>query len=204
MGEIQYALSVYEYLINYKYKFVISHRKTVYYLELTFNEKDFLHIAGLHYLSDIDIPRTPKILFHKIKNNKIDDEYLAKSVYYLQIKDSYAKVKNRIYALKFLEKFLDNKNLICKYVKYKNIYSNINADYLIKSTVDHMTAYIFLKNRNVKNNTYCICSFFLETDSKYNGVNVYWLYKSKVNLDSGEEFILYDRLDDEIKKLYAI
>ncbi len=34
MGEIQYALSVYEYLINYKYKFVISHRKTVYYLEL--------------------------------------------------------------------------------------------------------------------------------------------------------------------------
>lgn len=202
MGEIQESLRIFQNLINYKYKFIISYRKKAYSFELSFDEKDFFHIAGLHYLNDIDIPRTPKILFDKIKNNKINDEYLSKSIYYLKVEESYARIKSRIFALKFLEQFLDNKNIICKYVKYKNIYSNINADYMIKSTLGHMTAYIFLKRRNVKNSDYCICSFFLETDYQYNGINVYWLYKSKIDLHSGKETILYDRLKkDNINKI---
>ena len=43
---------------------------------------------------------------------------------------------------------MDNKNLICKYVKYMNQYSSIDADYMIKSTIEHRTAYIFLKGEN--------------------------------------------------------
>lgn len=124
-----------------------------------------------------------------------NDEYLKKSVFYLQIEESYTKVKDRIYGLRFLEQFLDSKNLICKYVKYRNIYSNIDADYLIKSTVNHITAYIFLKKRNKKGDDYCICSFFIEPKSEYNGINVYWLYKSKIALSDESENILYNRLN---------
>ena len=197
MGNIQNALATFQHMMGYKYNFVIAYKKNAYQLELTFDEKDFRHIAGLHYLNDIDIPKTPKVLFDKIRNEKINDDYLKESVYYFQIDESYAKVKDRISGLKFLEQFLDNKNLICKYVKYKNIYSNINADYLIKSTVNHITAYLFLKRRDKESNNYCICSFFIEPENEYNGISVYWLYKSKINLENGSEDVLYNRLNKD-------
>ena len=195
MGDIQDALATFQYMMGYKYKFVISYKKVAYSIELTFDSKDFHHMAGLHYLKDIDIPKTPKVLFDKITNEKINDKYLKESVYYFQIEESYAKVKDRISGLRFLEQFLDSKNLICKYVRFRNIYSNIDADYLIKSAVNHMTAYIFLKKRDKRSNDYCICSFFIEPKSEYNGINVYWLYKSKIDLGSGSENILYNRLN---------
>lgn len=200
MGDIQDALATFQYMMGYKYKFVISYKKVAYPIELTFDSKDFHHMAGLHYLKDIDIPKTPKVLFDKITNEKINDKYLKESVYYFQIEESYAKVKDRISGLRFLEQFLDSKNLICKYVRFRNIYSNIDADYLIKSAVNHMTAYIFLKKRDKRSNDYCICSFFIEPKSEYNGINVYWLYKSKIDLGSGSENILYNRLNKDAAK----
>lgn len=143
MDDIQNALAMYQKLMGYKYKLIISYKKVAYGFELTFNEKDFRHMAGLHYLNDIDIPKSPRILFQKIENGKINDKYLSASVNYTKVQESHANVKNRIYGLKCLEQFLDNKNLICKYVKCMNLYSGINADYLIKSVVNHITAYIF-------------------------------------------------------------
>lgn len=85
MGDIQDALATFQHMMGYKYKFIISYKKVAYPLELTFEVKDFYHMAGLHYLNDIDIPKTPKTLFDKIRNKKINDEYLKKSVFYLQI-----------------------------------------------------------------------------------------------------------------------
>lgn len=197
MGDIQDALIMFQHMMEYQYKFIVSHKKTAYHLKLSFDEKDFRHMAGLHYLNDIDIPKTPKILFDKIMSEAINDEYLAKSVFYLRIEESHTKIKSRIFGLKLLEEFLDSKNQICKYVKYRNIYSNINADYLIKSTVDHITAYIFLKTRRKEGNNHCICSFFIEPENEYNGINVYWLYKSKINLNNASEIILYNRLNND-------
>ena len=82
MGDIQDALEAFQKIMQYKYNFVVSHKKVAYGLELSFEEKDFRHMSGLHYLNDIDIPRTPKILFEKIKNEKINDKYLSGSVNY--------------------------------------------------------------------------------------------------------------------------
>lgn len=143
MGDIQEALGTFQKMMTYKYKFVVSHKKTAYDFELNFEEKDFRYMAGLHYLNDIDIPKAPKTLFEKIKNEKINDEYLNGSINYNKVQDSYANIQSRIYGLKYLERYLDNKNLICKYVKYMNQYSSIDADYMIKSTIEHRTAYIF-------------------------------------------------------------
>lgn len=193
MCDIQGALKVFQRIMEYKYRFIISHKKASYEFELDFQEKDFRHMAGLHYLNDIDIPRTPKALYAKIENGKINDAYLSKSVNYTEIQDSYANVKQRIHGLRFLEEFLDNKNLICKYVKYMNLYSSIQADYLIKSIYDNITAYIFLKKRKQENG-YCVCSFFIEPKNEYKGISVYWLYKSKIRLSDSFEEVLYDRL----------
>mgnify|MGYP001042160069 FL=1 len=196
MGDIQEALCVFQKLMDYKYKFTISHKKVAYDLELDFNEKDFRHMAGLHYLDDIDIPNAPKTLFDKIENEKINDRYLSESVNYTKVQDSYANVKSRIFGLKYLEKFLDSRNIICKYVKYMNLYSSINADYMIKSVVDHIKAYIFLRKRK-HGKGYCICSFFIEPQNDYKGIGVYWLYKSKIRLSDNTEEVLYNRLSKD-------
>lgn len=193
MGDIQDALGTFQKMMDYKYKFVVSHKKTAYDFELNFGEKDFLHMAGLHYLIDIDIPNTPQKLFEKIKNEKITDKYLGASVNYTQVQDSYANVQSRIQGLKYLDRYLDDKNLICKYVKYMNPYSSIDADYMIKSTIEHRTAYIFLKKRR-HGEGYCICSFFIEPQREYKGIGVYWLYKSKIKIADNKEEVLYNRL----------
>lgn len=199
MGDIQDALEAFQKIMQYKYNFVVSHKKVAYELELNFEEKDFRHMAGLHYLNDIDVPKTPKTLFEKIKNGKINDKYLSGSVNYTKVQDSYANVKSRIFGLKSIEKFLDNKNLICKYVKYMNKYSSIDADYLIKSVVEHKTAYIFMRKRK-QDGHYCICSFFIEPQNEYQGIGVYWLYKSKIRLIDNVEEVLYDRLNKDVAK----
>lgn len=82
MGDIQDALREFRKMMDYKYRFVVSHKRIAYELELNFEEKDFRHMAGLHYLKDIDVPKTPQTLFDKIEGEKINDEYLCKSAYY--------------------------------------------------------------------------------------------------------------------------
>ncbi len=196
MGDIQDALGVFQKMKDYKYNFVVSHKKTAHDFELTFEEKDFRHMAGLHYLNDIDIPKAPKTLFNKIENEKINDTYLSRSVNYTKVQDSYANVQSRIFGLKYLDRYLDNDNLICKYVKYMNQYSSIDAEYMIKNTVQHKTAYIFLKKRR-QGESYCICSFFIEPQREYNGIGIYWLYKSKTRIEDNKEEVLYNRLSKD-------
>ena len=39
MGDIQEALGMFQKMMTYKYKFVVSHKKTAYDFELNFEEK---------------------------------------------------------------------------------------------------------------------------------------------------------------------
>lgn len=193
MDTIQNAFNNFQDLMNYKYSFIIANKKKVYKIHLTFFAKDFYHLAGFQYLKDIDIPKNPTTFYEKINAIKITDTYLETSTNYEKVDDSYTNVKDRIWGLQFLEKYLDNKNIICKYVKYMNKYSAIQADYLITSVVNHKTAYIFLRKRK-NEDSYCICSFFIESKAEYKGIKVYWLYKSKININTKMEEILYNRL----------
>lgn len=133
MDTIQNAFNNFQNLTNYKYSFIIANRKKIYKIKLTFSNKDFYHLAGFQYLTDIDIPKNPTALYKKINDTKISDTYLKMSVNYEKIDESYTNVKDRIWGLQFLEEYLENKNIICKYVKYMNKYSAINADYLISA-----------------------------------------------------------------------
>lgn len=196
MDTIQSALFAFKKLIDYTYHFIISHQKNEHEINLTFHENDFRHCAGLQYLKDIDIPRDTKKLFSKIENHELSDDMLSGSVFYEKVQGSYANVKSRIFGLQCIEKYLDNKNLICKYVKYMNRNSLIDADYLIKSVVNRTTAYIFIRERR-QSDDFCICSFFIEPKQPYDGIKAYWLRKEKINNVTRDIFILYDRLSIE-------
>lgn len=65
---------------------------------------------------------------------------------------------------------------------------------MIKSIVDHEEAYIFIRKRS-KLDTYCICSFFVNSGAEYKGVRSYWLYKSRINLLNDTEEVFLDKLN---------
>ena len=108
---------------------------------LDFRQNDFHHIAGLQYVDDIDIPKNGKKLFEEIEAGNISDEYLQKSPSYYYVQDSYANVHDRIYSLRYLKAHLENKNVICEYIKGNNRYSSIKADYVIICTLKKYMPY---------------------------------------------------------------
>ena len=97
-----------------------------------------------------------------------------------------------------LNEFIETENTILRYVKYKNPYSKIVADYMIESTVGEVTAYIFLKKRskNEDNSTYAVISFFLKDHVEYRGETRYWLLKERIKLECMET--LYKKTGYEI------
>lgn len=199
MPTISNALNAFRKLLDYQYHFTISYRKKLVDILLVFDERDFHHLAGFQYLSDIDIPKSAKQLFGRIDSGKINDNTLSSSVNYLKVNDSYANVKDRIYGLQYLCEYIESNNIIFKYVKNMNRYSAIEADFMIKSIVDHKEAYIFIRKRS-KTNTYCICSFFVNPGVEYKGIRSYWLYKSKINLSNDTEEVFFDKLSKDAVK----
>lgn len=198
MDAISTALTSFKDLSLYEYKFRIAYKKQLYDLELNFDNEDFYHCAGLQYLKDIDIPKNASKLFREIVNGKITDDYLEKSKKYPFPKPG-IDVQKRILHLGVLRKYIEADNAIWKYVKEQNVGSQINADYMIVSTVDNVEAYIFLRKRSSDPNNlkYCICSFFVNPIRTYNGAKAYWFYKSKVNLETNEEQIYYQKQPQE-------
>ena len=195
MDEIQSSLEAFQNLLHYTYYFTIAYKKELHNIKLTFYEEDFRHCAGLQYLKDIDIPKHSDRLFKAIASHKITDDFLSQSRFYKNMKDSYAKVQRRIYGLQFLETYLDSKNLVFQFVQYMNRYSVIDAEYLIKSTVNHITAYIFIRQRK-QSDEYCICSFFIDSEQSYDGIKAYWMRKIKMNNITKDVIVLLDRLTD--------
>ena len=196
MPTISNALNAFRKLLDYQYHFTISYSKKLFDILFVFDERDFHHLAGFQYLSDIDIPKSAKQLFGRIDSGKINDNTLSGSVNYLKVNDSYANVKDRIHGLQYLCEYIESNNIIFKYVKNMNRYSAIEADFMIKSIVDHKEAYIFIRKR-AKLDTYCICSFFVNPGVEYKGVRSYWLYKSKINLLNNTEKVFFDKLNKD-------
>lgn len=195
MDSILSALSNYKNLLNYNYNFVIACNKQKENVKLTFEAKDFYHLVGFQYLTDIDIPKNEKQLFKKVESFRINDEYLSKSIYYTKVESSFANVKERIEGFKDVDKFIENKNIVCKYIKNKNPSSSIKADYLIKSTIYNRTAYMFLRKRN-KRNDHCMCPFFMQPQNDYNGQKAYWLYKDRECILDNSVEVLLDKLSE--------
>ena len=200
MPIVSNALNAFRKLLDYQYHFTVSYSKKMYDMLLVFDERDFYHLAGFQYLSDIDIPKSAKQLFGRIDSGKINDNTLSGSVNYLKVNDSYANVKDRIQGLQYLGEYIESNNIIFKYIKNMNRYSLIEADFMLKSIVNHKEAYIFIRKRS-KSDTYCICSFFVNQGVEYKGIRAYWLYKSRINLLNNREDILFDKLNKDTAKL---
>ena len=92
---------------------------------------------------------------------------------------------------------MDSQNLVFSYVKSLNKHSMISAEYMIKSTYNGVTAYIFIRKRKEKKDQdYCICSFFVDPPVAYTGQKAYWWFKAKYHILTERLQIFIDKTDD--------
>ena len=175
-------------LLNTEYEIVLGRKGVAVTLRITFDKKDCFHLMGLQYLSDRpELNRDRGTIFDEIVAEKITMKQIESS-------DFYKKIEERVHFLPLLQKMLDSNDTVFKYNQKANAYSLIDADYLMKNNMENRNLYLFLSHRRGE---YYFCrSFFPETKKDYTKNQASWtlLFKKKINLDTNEEIILYDKL----------
>ncbi|MDY5861744.1 PBECR4 domain-containing protein [Agathobacter sp.] len=188
MRNIKDCVNAFLPLLNTEYEIVLGRKGVAVTLRIAFDKKDCFHLMGLQYL--IDRPELNR------DRGKVFDEIVAGSITTEQVESSdfYKKIEGRVNFLPLLEKLLDSNDTVFKYNKKANMYSMIDADYLMKNNMEERNLYLFLSH-GVDDKYFCR-SFFPEEKKDYTRNQASWtmLYKKKGNMSTGEEIILYDRL----------
>ena len=176
-----------------EYEIVLGRKNVAVKLIITFDKKDCFHLMGLQYLTDRpELRRDIGKIFDEIQKGIIKKENIESS-------DFYHKIQDRVHFLPLLEKMLDSNDTIFKYNKKSNVYSMIEADYLMKNHMEGKNLFLFLSN--ARDDSYFCRSFFPEEKMDYTKNQASWtlLYKKKRNLIDESEHILYDRLKKDVK-----
>lgn len=188
----------FEELLTIEYLMIIGRKGKAKVIHLTFNEKDFFHLAGLHKLSDISD-------FHEARN-KYFERILAEELTENELKQSkfYSEIEDRLWVIDHLQNILDSNVLVFRFNRNRMLYSEIHADYLLEKDLQPNTAYIFLVNRKTGKASAISCFTKQRRDYSENQEKWTLLYKEKIYLNSGEKDIQYSRLtDNEVEQILS-
>ena len=105
-------------------------------LIITFDKKDCFHLMGLQYLTD-----RPELRRDRGKLLMNSERYYKKGKY--RVFGFYHKIQDRVHFLPLPEKMLDSNDTVFKYNKKSNVYSMIEADYLMKNHMDGKNLFLF-------------------------------------------------------------
>lgn len=175
-------------LLPIQYQIVIGRKNKQVAFRVLFSKEDCFHLMELQYLKDRpDLKQSRAKIFDKLVKQEISIEHIETS-------DFYSKIRNRIDLLPFLENIFDDNDTIFKYYQKRNVFSMIEADYLLKNNVQGQNIFLFLSEG--KDGNYFCRSFFPETNRDYTKNQTVWtlLYKRKKNIISGEDKVLYNIL----------
>ena len=175
-------------LLSTEYELVLGRKGVAVTLKISFDKKDCFHLMGLQYLIDRpELSRDRSKVFDEIANGTIPVEKIESS-------DFYKKIEQRVHFLPLLEQMIDRNDTVFRYNKKANVYSMIEADYLLENNMESRNLFLFLSN-DVGNHYFCR-SFFPEEKTDYSKNQASWtlLYKKKTNLSTGAEKVLYNRI----------
>ena len=188
MRNITDCINAFLPFLDVEYEIILGRKGVAVTLKISFDKKDCFHLMGLQYLKD-----RPEL---NRDRGKVFDEIAAGviTVCKLESSDFYDKIEERIHFLPLLEDILDSNDTVFKYNKKANVYSMIDADYLMKNNKENRTLFLFLSKK--KDDTYFCRSFFPEDKNDYTRNQASWtlLYKKKINTKTGSERVLYNRL----------
>ncbi len=190
--KLQRCALAFQKLIDTQYEIIIGRKLQTSKIILNFSETEFVHLTGLHKLVDNEFFRTAsrKKVFDYALAGKISYDTLTKS-------QNFDLDRERIQYFEFLESMLDSNHVIFKYNSKKNIFSLIQADYLLQSAHDSRDIYIFLDRLENSDSHFCR-SFFPKGDKDYTAGQAKYtlLYKKKINKTTGESEIQYNKLSN--------
>lgn len=130
--EIITALKTYNDFLDREYNLVLGRKGNSHTIKIIFDKKAWFHVAGLHYLADIDIEQNKRSLVHfydEILNGSISEDYFKRSVYYDSIQD-------RINILSKLDEIIESidntsVNIYMYSKKRAQFYTKVDGNYLI-------------------------------------------------------------------------
>lgn len=188
MRNITDCINAFVPLLHTEYEIILGRKGVAVTIRLAFDKKDCFHLMGLQYLKDYpELNRDRGKIFDELAKGIISVDKLEASVFY-------HKIKERINFLPLLEDILDSNDTIFRYNKKANIYSVIDADYLLKNNMESRNIFLFLSKK--KDDTYFCRSFFPEEKMDYTRNQASWtlLYKRKINTETGIGKVLYDKI----------
>lgn len=170
-------------LLDSKYRFIVSHKRRLHEIIVSFKAEDYRHAVGLQYLDDIVIENDPAKVLEAIFDETITDEILNGSdKYKKKLYKEGGTVEERISEMCFIEEYLNTSDFI-KIYEFQTFGSWIDADYFIETTskARQRTVYIFIRKRQ-EDDTYVIVSFF-EKHAVFRGTAVYFMLKERIDKD---------------------
>ena len=131
MNTIYDCVDAFYALLDIKYYLTLGRKGVAVSIEIEFDKKDCFHLMGLQYLRDRPaFNRDRGKIFDEIRPGKIGIDQIESSVFYRKISD-------RIDKLPYLEKMFDSNDTIFKYNQKNNMFSLIQADYLMRNRIKH-------------------------------------------------------------------
>lgn len=160
MDKLKASAIAFERLLKYEYEIVAGSKKTLLEMTLFFEREHFMHLIGLHKLTDLQIQRFRKEqMYDMVMRDELTYDYIEKSVFFSEIKE-------RIELFPILETALDSNELL---IKYKHGFAQgtvISASYIIIYNYGDVTIHYFV-DRDEKTNRYFGKSFFGRSDDKF-------------------------------------
>ena len=188
MRNVLNCINAFVPLLSTEYELVLGRKGVAVTLRISFDKKDCFHLMGLQYLIDRpELSRDRSKVFDEIANGTITIEKIESS-------DFYKKIEQRVHFLPLLEQMIDSNDTVFKYNKKTNMYSMIEADYLLKNNMESRNLFLFLSNE-AEDNYFCR-SFFPEEKMDYSKNQASWtlIYKKKIDLSTGTEIVLFNRM----------
>jgi hypothetical protein len=185
LGNILSAQQGYSHLLDIEYYFILGRKNKTVELTIEFTKTNFYHIAGLQHLKDLPrLTASTEMIYDQLQTGIVTQEYIESSQYYNNI-------QLRIDYLIFLEQIFDSNETIFKYNPKLQAFSVIEADFLLKNSINKTSVYAFLSKG--QNGKYFCKSFFPDNKKDYTAGQTRWtvLYKKKMNKLSKTEIILY-------------
>lgn len=188
MDKLYESAKAFSVLTDIEYHLIIGRKGKAVTLHVTFEPAQFHHLAGLHKLKDLALAsRNREGVFRDILQGKYTLEDIMKS-------DFLEDCLVRLGPLGCLEHLFDANQLVFRYDANVQVFSVIEADFLMSTPLQDGTIYVFLAQSDV--DTYFCRSIFPQTGRDYTQGQAKFtlLYKEKINRRTGAREIQYDRL----------
>ena len=185
LAAITDALQAFSKLFNTEYEFILGRKNKTVTLRIEFQKMHFFHLAGLQHLKDL--PRlafSSELIFDQIESGTISSSYIESSI-------NYSFIEKRLSFLPRLESIFDSNDTIFRYNSTLQAFSVIEADFLMKNTMNNTNLFTFLSKD--KNGKYFCKSFFPDDKKDYAEGQTRWtvLLKKKINRTTLDEVILF-------------